>query len=130
MENNWKRREEIWQKYNAAFSLLPVGIPPDPDPDTRHAYHLYTLMIDVKAAGISRDAFLNGIQAQNIGAGVHYLAVHEHEYYQKRFGWKPEHYPEATRVGRQTVSIPLSAALGNQDVEDVIEAVRRVLRAA
>jgi len=129
VEKNWKRREEIWQKYSAAFSSLPVGTPPDPAPDTRHAYHLYTLMIDEDTCGISRDAFLNGIQAQNIGAGVHYLAVHEHDYYQKRFGWEPEDYPESARVGRQTVSLPLSAALTDQDADDVIEAVRRVLQA-
>ena len=65
--------------------------------------------------------------AANIGVGVHYLSIPEHPYYQKTFSWKPEDYPHATRIGRQTASLPLSAKLTDQDVADVIEAVKRVL---
>lgn len=122
----WRRRSEIWQRYNQAFGDQPIGLPADPEPNTRHAYHLYTVMIDEARAGLSRDAFLNAMTAQNIGVGVHYLSLPEHPYYQQTFGWKPEDYPNATRVGRQTVSIPLSAKLTDEDVEDVIGAVRQI----
>ena len=64
---------------------------------------------------------------QNIGIGVHYRAIPEHPFYQDRFGWRPESFPHATRIGRQTVSLPLSPKLSDEDVEDVVEAVRRVL---
>jgi dTDP-4-amino-4,6-dideoxygalactose transaminase len=63
----------------------------------------------------------------NIGVGVHYLSVPEHPYYQKRFGWKPEDFPNAMRIGRQTVSLPFSAKLSDTDVFDVIAAVREIL---
>ena len=101
--------------------------PADPDPQTRHAYHLYTLLIDEASCGISRDTFLNGMTANNIGVGVHYLSLPEHPYYQATFGWVREQYPNAFRIGRQTVSIPLSAKMTDDDVEDVIAAVYRVL---
>ena len=65
--------------------------------------------------------------AHNVGVGVHYLSIPEHPYYQKTFGWKPEDYPNAMRIGRQTVSLPISAKLADEDVGDVVEAVRRVL---
>ena len=65
--------------------------------------------------------------ALNIGVGVHYLSLPEHPFYQDRFGWAPEDYPHAMRIGRQTVSIPLSAGLSDEDVEDVISAVKRSL---
>jgi dTDP-4-amino-4,6-dideoxygalactose transaminase len=55
--------------------------------------------------------------------GVHYLSLPEHPYYQDRLGWRPEDTPEAMRIGRQTVSLPLSPALTDADVEDVIRAV-------
>jgi len=127
IEGYWKRRHEIWKQYNEAFGGLPITLPADPDPMTRHAYHLYTIMVDKENAAIGRDAFLNAMTARNIGVGVHYLSIPEHPYYQHRFGWKPENYPNAMRIGRQTVSLPLSAKLQNRDVEDVIDAVVGIL---
>ena len=58
---------------------------------------------------------------------VHYLAIPEHPYYQRRFGWRPEDVPQATRIGRETVSLPLSPKLSEDDVQDVIAAVRASL---
>ena len=125
VEANWERREQIWQRYTEAFSHLPLGLPSPPEPDTRHAYHLYTILVDEARTGMTRDAFLEGMTAENIGVGVHYLSLPEHVYYQERFGWKPEHYPNAMRIGRATVSLPLSARLTDDDVEDVIRAVEK-----
>jgi dTDP-4-amino-4,6-dideoxygalactose transaminase len=65
--------------------------------------------------------------AYNIGVGVHYLSIPEHPYYQEHYGWRPIDYPKATRIGKQTVSLPLSAKLTDEDVVDVIEAVKRTL---
>lgn len=127
VEPYWLRRQEIWWRYNEAFADLPIGLPAAPEPDTRHAYHLYTILIDELKTGISRDAFLEAVTAHNIGVGVHYLSIPEHPYYQRSFGWKPEEYPNAMQIGRQTVSLPLSAKLTDADVEDVIKAVRRIM---
>ena len=127
IETYWIRREQIWRRYNEAFADLPVGLPVDPEPETRHAYHLYTLMIDGKTAPITRDDFLTSMTRHNIGIGVHYLSIPEHPYYQQTFGWKPEDYPKAMKVGRQTVSLPISAKLTDDDVNDVIRAVRLLL---
>jgi dTDP-4-amino-4,6-dideoxygalactose transaminase len=60
---------------------------------------------------------------------VHYLSIPEHPYYQRSFGWTPADYPHAERVGRQTVSIPLSVKLQERDVADVIGAVIDCLHA-
>ncbi len=127
VEQNWLRRRAIWQHYQAAFAGLPIGRPAEPEADTRHAHHLYTILVDEAAAGIGRDAFLAAMTERNIGVGVHYLSLPEHPYYQQRFGWRPEDWPNAMAIGRQTVSLPLSPKLTDQDVEDVIAAVRRVL---
>jgi dTDP-4-amino-4,6-dideoxygalactose transaminase len=127
VESNWLRREEIWRQYNAAFAGLPVTLPAAPEPDTRHAYHLYTILIDDKCAGISRDEFLDEMTANNVGVGVHYLSVPEHPIYQEKFGWRPEDYPNAMSVGRQTVSLPLSAGLTDAEVSRVIEVVRNTI---
>jgi dTDP-4-amino-4,6-dideoxygalactose transaminase len=129
VESNWKRRQEIWRHYSQALRNLPIELPADVEPATRHAFHLYTLLIDPVRCGVSRDEFLEGMNRQNVGVGVHYRSVPEHPFYRRRFGWKPADYPHASRIGRQTVSLPLSPKLTDDDVEDVVVAVGRVIGA-
>jgi dTDP-4-amino-4,6-dideoxygalactose transaminase len=107
-----------------ALGGLPLELPAAPEADTRHSFHLFTVLVEEERAGIARDAFMNGMTARNIGVGVHYLSVPEHPYYQRTFGWQPADYPNAMRIGRATVSLPLSPRLSDDDVDDVIAAVR------
>jgi dTDP-4-amino-4,6-dideoxygalactose transaminase len=130
VEAHWLRRQAIWQRYDEAFADLPIGLPAPPEADTRHGLHLYTVMIDEARCGIARDAFLDAMNASRIGTGVHYLSVPEHPYYQQRHGWSPEQWPNAMRLGRQTVSLPLSPGLSDDDVERVIAAVRHIVHGA
>ena len=127
VEENWKRREAVWNRYQEAFRNLPIGLPADPAPDTRHAYHLYTILVDGERCGISRDAFLDAMTARKIGVGVHYRAIPDHPFYRDELGFRPDDFPHATRIGRQTVSLPLSAKLTDEDVADVIRAVESAL---
>ena len=127
VEPYWLRRQAIWERYNASLRDLPITLPAPPEAKTRHAYHLYTILVDESKTGIARDHFLESMTARKIGAGVHYLSIPEHPYYQERFGWRPADFPNAMRIGRQTVSIPLSAKLTDADAGDVIAAVRSVI---
>ncbi len=121
----WQRRRDIWARYQREFADLAIELPAEPDQDSRHAYHLYTILIDGDAAGIDRDRFLEAMTADGIGVGVHYVSLPEHEWYQQRFGWVPTDYPHALRIGRQTVSLPISAKLTDEDVDDVVRGVRK-----
>lgn len=123
VEANWERRREIWEMYQTALGHLPFELPTEPAANTRHAHHLYTIMVDGARSGIGRDALLDHMTANRIGVGVHYLSVPEHPYYQERFGWNPEQWPNAARIGRQTLSLPLSPALTRADVDRVVSAV-------
>lgn len=129
VERHWQRRRRLWQHYQQRLADLPLQRPLEPAADTRHAYHLYTVQVDASRCGISRDAFLDGMNRAGIGTGVHYLSIPEHPYYQRRYGWRPEQWPHAMRVGRQTVSLPLSPALDEAALARVTEAVTRLLRA-
>ncbi len=125
----WQRRLAIWQRYNAAFAGLPARLPAPLDPASRHALHLYTLLLDEQHAPLSRDQFITALHRRMIGTGVHYRAIPEHPVYQQRFGWRPADFPHAHAIGRATVSLPISAKLTDDDVTDVIEAVRDLLGA-
>jgi len=127
VDTYWQRRRDIWAFYQRALADLPLVLPAEPESGTRHGYHLYTVLIDPARCGVSRDGFLDAMNAARIGTGVHYLSIPEHPYYQQRFGWRPEQWPHAMRLGRQTVSLPLSPALTDADVERVIAAVRRII---
>ena len=124
VDTYWRKRQEIWQHYNEAFADLPITLPAPVEPYTRHAYHLYPILVDEKSCNITRDEFVEAMTSKNIGVGVHYLSIPEHPYYQKAYGLRPEDYPHAMHVGRQTISLPLSAKLTDEDVMDVIGAVK------
>ena len=104
-----------------------VHSPPPVKSGERHAYHLYTLLIDLDRLGRTRDQVLNALLQENIGTGVHYLALHTHPYYAKKYNLNPGDFPNARHISDRTLSLPLSAKLSDDDVEDVIAAVRKIL---
>ena len=129
IEEYWQRRSKIWQQYMDAFVDLPLGLPATVEENTRHAYHLFTILVDKERTGISRDHFLDRMTQEGIGVGVHYMSIPEHPYYQQTFGWKPEDYPNAMRIGRQIVSLPISAKLTENDLEDVVQSAKKAVNA-
>ena len=128
VEANLLRREAIWQRYDEAFAELPVFVPPPPEPGTRHARHLYTLLLDIDRLDATRDEVMLDLHRQNIGTGVHYRALHLHPYYREKFGYTLGDFPNAEWISERTISLPLSPKLTDEDVEDVIAAVARTLR--
>ena len=128
VERCWQRRQEIWNRYDDAFRELPIEVPAQPREETRHALHLYTILIDREKCGVNRDEFVTRLNRDNIGVGVHYRQIADHSAYQKRFGWRPDQWPNAERVSRQIVSLPLSPKLTDADVEDVVDSVCKALK--
>ena len=121
-----ERREAIWRRYDHAFADLPIGRPAPVADDVRHARHLYAVLIDPDRCGIDRDTFMLRMHERNIGTGVHYMAAHLHAFYRDSYGYRPSDFPNATWISQRTVSIPLSPHLSEEDVEDVVDAVRDV----
>jgi dTDP-4-amino-4,6-dideoxygalactose transaminase len=109
-----------------AFADLPIILPAPIDPRDRHALHLFTLIADTERLTTDRDALLGALQAENIGTGVHYTAVHLHPYYRETFGFARGDFPHAEFIADRTISIPFSTKLTDADVDDVILAVRKV----
>jgi dTDP-4-amino-4,6-dideoxygalactose transaminase len=124
VEQWWLRRRELARRYREALGDLPLGFQCEAPTDSRHAHHLFPILIDEARAGLTRDTALDAMNARRIGAGVHYRSIAEHPYYQRTFGWRPEDYPHALRIGQQTLSLPLSPRLTDAEVEEVVAAVR------
>jgi dTDP-4-amino-4,6-dideoxygalactose transaminase len=126
-DENLVRRQDIWARYDDAFADLPVMVPRPEDQGTRHARHLYTLLLDIDRLRVGRDEVQQSLHRQQIGTGIHYRALHLHQYYREAFGYRRGDLPNAEWISDRTLSLPLSPKLGDEDVEDVIFAVRRTL---
>jgi len=124
VEKNLARRQEIWARYDQAFGDLAVFLPAEEEKNTRHARHLYTLLLDIEKLRASRDEVQTALHKQNIGTGIHYRALHLHRYYRETYGFKRGELPHAEWISDRTMSLPLSTKLNDEDVEDVIFAVR------
>jgi dTDP-4-amino-4,6-dideoxygalactose transaminase len=120
------RRAELWQRYDAHLDGLPLQTPPPPEPGTRHARHLYQVLL-LPEAPLDRDALLDRLAARNIGTGVHYRGVHLHPYYRDKYGLAPEDFPVATEISERTLSLPLSPKVSEADQDDVVAALRELL---
>ena len=127
LEAGLARREELWKRYDEAFKDLPVVTPAPPEKNTRHARHLYTILVKLEDVKADRDTIQQALHEENIGTGIHYISLHLHEYYRERYGFKPDDFAKALYVSERTISLPLSTKLTDDDVQDVIDAVRKVM---
>jgi len=116
------------RRYNAAFSPLAEFQTPVERPEVEHAWHLYVLRLNLDCFELSRNRFIEELKARNIGTSVHFIPIHLHPYYRDRYGYRPEDFPVAYHEYQRIVSLPLSAKMSDQDVEDVIEAVCAIVR--
>jgi dTDP-4-amino-4,6-dideoxygalactose transaminase len=110
--------------YDAAVAELEGVEPLARDPRDVHAHHLYVVRIDAERAGADRDAYQRALAEENIGTSIHFLPVHTLSFYRERTGGLS--LPVAERAGREVLSLPLSPAHSDGDVEDAIDALRRV----
>jgi dTDP-4-amino-4,6-dideoxygalactose transaminase len=121
--DGWIRaRAELAARYTKLLAGLPLTVPPPSDPQTVHAWHLYTVQV-ADEAPLTRDELLDALTAQRVGAGVHYRAVHLHPYYKAKYGITPDQLPVASGVSERTLSLPLSPRLDARDQDDVVEAL-------
>jgi dTDP-4-amino-4,6-dideoxygalactose transaminase len=76
---------------------------------------------------LGRDEIQDALFRENIGTGIHYVSLHLQDYYRKTYGFKPDDFPHARYISDRTMSLPLSPKLTDQDVNDVIAAMKKVL---
>lgn len=122
-ESMQSRRRQIVDQYNRAFSARSAFLTPTARDHITHAWHLYVLRLRPRELRISRDRFIDELTERRIGTSVHFIPVHLHSYYRNRYGYHPEDFPVAYTAFQNMLSLPLSPAMTDQDVSDVIEAV-------
>ncbi len=121
-----KRRDEIVKKYNAAFADMPELQVQREIPESATTRHLYILRLRPERLNCDRREFFDALWAENICPQVHYLPVYWHSYYEK-LGYERGLCPNAEQFYEEVMSIPLYYAMTDQDVEDVILAVKKLV---
>ncbi len=116
------RRAQLWERYDELLQGLPLRTPAPAEPNTRHARHLYQVLLGPDAA-LTRDELIDALTQRNIGTGVHYRGVHLHPFYRDTYGLAPEAFPVATFISERTLSLPLSPKITDADQDDVVEAL-------
>jgi len=120
------RRQALARRYDEALADLPVRLPPRGADASEHAFHLYALRLD-DGAPIGRDEFIKAMAQRGIGCSVHFIPLHLQPYWRDTYQLAPEAYPEALRLFRGAVSLPLYTRMTDEEQDRVISAVRELL---
>ena len=124
----YEKRREIAEMYTEAFSELEEIQPPFVEPENQHAWHLYIIRLNLDKFTIDRAQFIEEMRARNIGTSVHFIPLHMHPYYSSTYGYAPNDFPNASYVYQRIVSLPIYSRMKDEDVNDVIDAVKDITR--
>jgi dTDP-4-amino-4,6-dideoxygalactose transaminase len=122
------RRTAIAEFYNRELAdVAELALPAYAPYEQRHAWHLYTPLVRIEKLAIDRDAFMAELKKENIGTGLHYKAIHHHEYYRNTLNIRPGELPNADYASDRILSLPLFPLMTLDDARDVVEGVKAVI---
>jgi dTDP-4-amino-4,6-dideoxygalactose transaminase len=125
-----ERRREIAAAYDAAFAELPGLAPVSRADEPGHAWHLYLVQVQPERSPVGRDELIEALTLAGIGTSVHFIPIHELDYYRRRYGFRPEEFPVTAAAFERLLSLPIYPRMTDDDVTDVIEAVTAAVRPA
>lgn len=120
------RRRDIVEKYNEGFKDIKEIIIPYEADYSNSGWHLYIIKLDLEKLNCTRKEIFEALQAENIGVNVHYIPVYLHPYYQK-LGYKKGLCKNAEELYERMITIPLFPKMTDNDVQDVIDGVKKVI---
>ncbi len=122
-----ERREAVCARYDRAFGALEGITIPRTAAGVRHARYIYPILLETGRLEAGRDRVAEALKAEGIGTSVHFAPVHLHTYYREQFGFREGEYPVAEAAAARVLSLPLFAQMEERDVQDVIDAVVKVV---
>ena len=126
LERFSRRRKDIVSRYDEAFADIPEIFVQKEIPDSDTTRHLYIIQLVLDKLNCSRREFFDAMAAENVQCQVHYVPVYWFPYYEE-MGYEKGMCPEAEKMYRSVMSIPLYPAMTDQEVEDVIKAVKKLI---
>lgn len=127
IEEQYERRRKVVDKYNEAFKEMPEIVIPKDIKDGKHAWHLYIIQLNTERLNITRDEFIIAMLEKNVECGVHYIPLHFHTFYQRKYGYERGDFPNAEMAYERVVTLPLHPNLTEDDADYIIETVKKVI---
>jgi dTDP-4-amino-4,6-dideoxygalactose transaminase len=118
-----RRRNEIVEMYNDAFEGIAEIETPIVKPYVKPAWHIYTVLLN----STDRDEFFSKMRGRNIGVNLHYIPTYRFSYYQEHFNISPNDFPVTEEVFSKIITLPLFPKMKNDEVLDVINAVKKTI---
>lgn len=112
-----EKRKDIAMAYNEAFANEPNIITPFIKEDRESSWHLYVIKIN------NRDEIIEKLKVLGIGTSVHFIPVHKHPFYQRKYNYKDEFYPVSNKIFKESLSLPIYPSMNADDIAYVIENV-------
>ena len=122
-----RQRRKIARDYDDAFGKIAQINPLAVKADVAHAYHLYVIRLQSAGLDIDRNGMFQALRQKGIGVNVHYIPVHLHPFYRKQFGTRPGLCPVAEEAYEQILSIPMFAAMSDDQTREVIDSLNKTI---
>lgn len=124
-----ERRTELANRYQEVLADWPQwSLPGKPAYPHKHAWHIYTPLLNESVAGLNRDEFMQAMKEKNIGTGLHYRAVHLYPFYREQFGFKLGDFPHAEDVSERIVSLPLFPSMTDAEHDRVVDVMYSIFQ--
>ena len=122
-----QKRAELADRYRTRLQGLPLRVPQEPD-GVQHAWHLYSVHLDLDAIRGDRADVIEDLAKANIGTSVHFIPIYRHTFYREKFGWQNKDFPATEAFFAGQISLPLYPSMSTQDVDDVASALTDSLK--
>ncbi len=122
-----KRRREIVDRYNKAFSDLEEIVTPNERDGVKSAWHIYIVQLVLEKLKVDRKKIFEALQKEGIGVQVHHMPTHLHPFYKEKFGYKKGDFPITERYYERTITLPLFPKMANKDIDRVIKTVKKTI---
>ena len=124
LEQWYKKRVHIFNEYQKNFKNIDgILCPSQPNENEKHAHHLYIIRLKKKSWKINRDTLIKLLNEAGIGTSVHYMPIHMHSYYQKKYGFKPDDFPQSKDYFENVITLPLYPLLKKKEVRYIIDCI-------
>ncbi|WP_214365462.1 DegT/DnrJ/EryC1/StrS family aminotransferase [Pseudonocardia sp. H11422] len=123
-----QRRTAIAARYDELLADLDEIETPTSRPHVTHAWHLYPIRLRLQTLVIDRATFIDELRQRNVGTSVHFIPLHLQPYYKQRYGFDRNDFPVAAGEFDRLISLPIYPRMTDADVDDVVAAVRDVVR--
>lgn len=128
VDHMWESRKNIAKRYTECFKDNDLIRLHGLKPDRESSWHLYPIRLELEKLNINRARFIDELRKNKVGAGVHFMPVHEHLYYHETFNLKNEDFPVASGTFPRLVSLPIYPGMTEHNVDYVIDVVSSLLQ--